>query len=117
MEVKNENYHKDKLFKVYSFTTERDQLLSFEISAHWNLHKDVSADTPVPPFSVLCFDVALVHFCMSELLQNYVASYIGYEDSKMREDLTSIVTKVKNLKKKQILKPEYIPMQIDSCSL
>ena len=50
------------------------------------------------------------------MLQNFVASHLGYEDSKDRVDLINIATRTHGLNK-PVLEPEKVPMQIDAWSL
>ena len=50
------------------------------------------------------------------MLQNYIVSHIGKEDSKSREELINIAEKIYTLKKR-ILEPEKVPLQIDTQSL
>ena len=83
---------------------------------HGNLHKDVEKYTPMPLFSIIDFKVMPIRYCASLILQNFVASHLGYEDSKNRDDLMQIAIRMHQLNK-LILEPEKVPIQIDVWSL
>ena len=53
----------------------------------------------MPDFSLIEFNEMPTRWCPSLIPQNYVASHIGYEDSKNREDLMSIASKTYDHKK------------------
>ena len=66
-------------------------------------------------FSVIDFKTIPIRCCASLMLQNYVASHIGSEDSKNRDDLISMATRCELNKKN--LEPQQVPMKIDAWSL
>ena len=112
--VKENEYNKAKLFDGYSFITENGcELPSYKPLTYGHRYKDMHPDTPLPNFSVIDFDKQPIHCCASFILQNYVTSHIGYEDSKNRDDLISIATKIYKYNK-PILELHKIPIQIDS---
>ena len=72
------------LFDGCSFTTEnRSELPSCKPSTRGSRYKDVHPDTPLPDFSMIDFDQQPMRWCASLIIQNYVVSHIGYEDSKI----------------------------------
>ena len=115
--MKTHNHVKAQKFDEHSFTTnDGNELPQCEVLTCGNMYDNVSSDTTLPKFSVIYFDAMPEHCCVSLVLQNYVASHIGSEDSKNLEDLTSMSTKIHDLKNK-ILELNKIPMQIDAWSL
>ena len=50
------------------------------------------------------------------MLQNYVASRLGYENTKSREELISVTERLHKLNK-SILEPNKVPMQIEAWTL
>ena len=91
------------MFDGCSFATEnRSELPSCKPPTFGSRYKDVHPDTPLPDFSLIDFDQQPMRCYASLILQNYVVSHIGYEDSKNRDDLISIASKTHQLKKNNI---------------
>ena len=78
--------------------------------------KDVPTNTSLPNFSIITFDVIPIRCCRSLMLKCCVASRLGLEDSKSRDELTSVAENMIKLNK-PILPPEKVPMQIDDWTL
>jgi len=115
--VSQVKYMKAKLFDGCSFTMKDGSALpSYKITTCGHAIKNISPETPVPDFSIIDFSVMPIRCCASVMLQCYVAAHIGYEDSKNREDLINLATKVHEYKN-PTLEPEKVPMQIDAWSM
>ena len=90
-----------KKFIKHSFATlDGNELPKCKVLTRGNVHKNISSDTPLPIFSVIDFKTIPMRCCASLMLQNYVASHIGSEDSKNRDDLMSMATRTCELNKK-----------------
>ena len=106
----NKVFAKLNYFKTVFFTTEHGgEFPSYYPPSFGSRHKDVNPDTPLTCFSVIDFDETPMRCCESLMLKNCIASHIGYEDSKNREDLMSITSKTYE-HKKQTLEPKKVLM-------
>ena len=108
---------KAKLFNECAFTVlDGSELKGHASPTYGNLHKDVDEDTHMPLFSIIDFKVMPIRCCASLILQNFVASHLGCEDSKDRDYLIQIETRTHELNK-PVLEPEKIPTQNETWSL
>ena len=76
---------------------------------HGHLYDSVAKDAPMPLHSIIDFENIPVRCCASIMLQNYVASHLGYDDSKCGKDLTNVANNMHE-HKKPVLEPEIAPM-------
>ena len=110
-------YNKAKRFENCSFTTkDGKELPMHKPPTYDSTYKHIDPGTPVPDFAIIDFNIIPIRCCASFMLQNYVASHIGYEDSKNRDDLISIASNIYH-QNKNILEPQLVPMQINAWSL
>ena len=101
---------------IFSFATiDGSKLPSLTILTYDGRYEDMPSDTPFPNFSVMNFDV-IHRCCRSLMLQLYVASKLGFEDSKSREELIHMAEKLITLNK-PMMPPEKVPTQIDAWTL
>ena len=106
-----------KLLMGCSFVTNGgNELPKCPTLTHEDRNDGVQSNTPLPKYSVIFFNVVPFRCCKSIMLQNFVVSRLGKENSKSREELIEIAQKNHQLNKR-ILEPEKVPLQIDAWSL
>ena len=86
--VEKQHYEKASAFDGCSFHAfNGDELPNYPVPMH-DLSRDyVPKCTPLPPFSVIYFDRIPIRCCQSLMLQRFMSSWMGSENSRNREDL------------------------------
>ena len=94
----SEDFHsKAKIFDECSFATHNGCALSdYDSPAHGSAHKNANKNNTMPLCSIMNFKLMPMRCCASIMLQTYVESHAGYEDSKNRLDLTQMTKKHMN---------------------
>ena len=112
-----ELYGKTKLFEGNSFAiTDGSALKVCKSPVHSDLYDNAYEEKPMPLYSIIDFNATPVRCCASTMLQNYISSHLGFEDSNDRKDPIENATKIHKLNK-SLLEPEKIPMQMCAWSL
>ena len=91
--VGKELHGKEKQFNEYSFTAlDGSELKEHASPKCSDSHEDSNKDTPMPLLSTVYFKAVPIRYCAPLVLQNFVASHLGCEDSKDRDGLMQIAT-------------------------
>ena len=89
-----EKYSVARLLIDYSFaTSDSSKLLKFPVLVYGDRYNGVKRNTSILKYSAINYNIIIFRCCKSIMLQNYIVSCIGKEDSKLREELVEIAQK------------------------